>query len=249
MIALAPHLAELVFAAGAGETLVGTVAWSDYPEAAAALPRIGDAFRLDLERIVGLNPDLALAWEGGTPAAAAERLSALGIDVVWIRTRGLDEIGSALIRLGDLLGRPEHGRAGAHAFRAALADRRVPDAGTRIPTFYQVSERPLFTLGGRHIINEILARCGAYNIFSDLDVAAAAVDREAVLARRPRLILAGQDSSRADPLALWRRDRAALPADVRLLEVDPDVLIRPTPRILDGIDLLCTALALPTRQP
>ena len=243
VIALAPHLAELVFAAGAGETLVATVVWSDYPEAAAALPRIGDAFRLDLERIVGLDVDIALAWEGGTPPAAAERLAALGIEVIWIRTRSLAEIGNALIELGERLGQPEHGQAAAADFQAALQSRPAASADSLIPTFYQVSERPLFTLGGRHIINEILTRCGARNVFADLDVTASAVDREAVLARQPRLILAGQDGSQVDPLALWQRDRDALPEDLRLLEVDPDILIRPTPRIVAGIDQLCAALA------
>jgi len=243
VIALAPHLAELVFAAGAGETLVGTVAWSDYPAEAAELPVIGDAFRLDLERIVGLNAELALAWEGGTPAAAAERLSSLGIEVVWVQTRNLDDIAAALTSLGARLGYADRAQAAAAAFQAALAERPAMGEAHAIATFYQVSERPLFTLGGRHIINEILARCGARNVFADLDVAAAAVDREAVLALRPQLILAGQDGSQGDPLERWRRDQPALPTDVRLLAVDPDILIRPTPRIIGGIDLLCDALS------
>lgn len=242
VIALAPHLAELVFAAGAGQTLVGTVAWSDYPAAATALPRIGDAFRLDLERILGLDPQLALAWDGGTPSAAAERLERLGVEVVWVRTRTLDDIARALIELGQRLGHPDAGLQAGQAFQTALAARRHPAPESPIPAFYQVSERPLFTLGRRHIINEILGYCGAYNVFYDLDVEAAAVDREAVLARQPQLIIAGQETGQTDPLARWRRDRDALPATLQLLAVDPDTLIRPTPRIIDGIDQLCAAI-------
>ncbi|MEE4638593.1 MAG: cobalamin-binding protein [Wenzhouxiangella sp.] len=241
VIALAPHLAELAFAAGAGDTLVGTVAWSDYPDEAAALPVIGDAFRLDLERIVGLDPDLALAWQGGTPAAAAKRLETLGIEVMWIRIRGLTDIGTALTALGQRLGHSEQGRAAAEAYRSALAA-RPPAPETHLQAFYQVSERPLYTLGGRHILGEVLSRCGARNIFADLDVEAAAVDYEAVLARKPQVIIAGNEPDGDDPLARWRHDRGLLPDELTLIALDPDTLIRPTPRIIEGIDLLCARL-------
>ncbi len=241
VIALAPHLAELAFAAGAGDALVGTVAWSDYPAEAAELPLIGDAFRLDLERIVGLDPNLALAWEGGTPAAAVKRLEELGIEVVWIRIRRLEDIGHALVEIGRRLGRPDQGHQAAEDYRSALAERPEP-AGTRQPTFYQVSERPLYTLGGRHILSEVLRRCGAHNIFADLDVEAAAVDYEAVLARRPQVIIAGTEPGGDDPLTRWRGEREHLPDGLTLVAVEPDTLIRPTPRIIEGIDLLCALM-------
>lgn len=242
VIALAPHLAELAFAAGGGEALVGTVAWSDYPSEAAALPVIGDAFRLDLERIVELDPDLALAWTGGTPEAAARRLETLGIEVIWIQIRTLDDIGAALIELGKRLGRPEQAGKAAHDYRSALAARPGPTSTAPQPAFYQVSERPLYTLGGRHILSEVLERCGARNIFANLDAEAVAVDLETVLARQPQVIIAGTEPGGADPLARWRRDRDYLPAQLTLIAVEPDTLIRPTPRIIEGIDLLCRLL-------
>ena len=242
VIALAPHLAELVFAAGAGEALVGTVAWSDYPAEAAALPVIGDAFRLDLERILGLDPQLALAWDGGTPPAAAERLAELGIEVLWIRTRTLAEIAEALGLLGERLASAESAQTAAQAFLDALAQRPPVHEDARVPAFYQVSERPLFTLGARHIINEVLARCGLANIFADLDLEAAAVDFEAVLVRRPEVIVIGQETGNSNPLSRWQRAQPQLPEVVRFIEVDPTTLIRPTPRIIEGMDALCGQL-------
>ncbi|MGY6553656.1 MAG: helical backbone metal receptor [Wenzhouxiangella sp.] len=246
VIALAPHLAELVFAAGAGEALVGTVAWSDYPAEAAALPVIGDAFRLDLERILGLDPELALAWDGGTPPAAAERLSELGIEVLWIRTRTLAEIAEALRVLGARLGSVEPAEIAAQAFLDALAERSPAATDALVPAFYQVSERPLFTLGARHIINEVLGRCGLGNIFADLDLEAAAVDFEAVLARRPEVIVISQETGNANPISRWQRAQAQLPATVQFIAVDPTTLIRPSPRIVEGLDELCSALS---REP
>lgn len=243
VIALAPHLAELVFAAGAGDALVGTVAWSDFPPEAAELPVIGDAFRLDLERIVGLNPDLALAWEGGTPTAAAERLERLGIRVIWIRTRTLDDIAAALMEVGRQFDAVESAQVAVRAYRAALAERPPATASAPIAVFYQVAEQPLYTLGGRHLINEVLERCGARNVFADLDVEAASVDLEAVLARAPRVIIAGSESDAMDPLRHWRKRQHYLPEAPVLIRVDPDTLVRPTPRIIDGIDQLCAALS------
>ena len=249
VIALAPHLAELVFAAGAGEALVGTVAWSDYPEQAAELPLIGDAFRLDLERIVGLNPELALAWEGGTPPAAAERLSGLGIEVLWIRTHSLDEIAAALRLLGERLGHAAAAEQAAEHFLTELAARPPAPSDGLLPAFYQVAERPLYTLGGRHLINEVLARCGLVNVFADLDLEAAAVDFEAVLARRPQVVIISQETGASRPLARWQAAESLLSESVQLIEVDPTTLIRPTPRVIEGLDLLCSEVAGAARNP
>jgi len=241
-ITLAPHLTELAYAAGGGRTLVGVVAWSDYPEAAKDLPRIGDAFQFNLERITMLAPSVALAWRGGTSRATAERLEAMGIEVVWIQIRSLDDIGQALADIGEALGQPAKGAEAAEKFRFALADRPPVPRGQRRPAFYQISEQPLFTLGNRHILSELLHHCGAYNVFDDLDVEAAAVEFETVVARQPEIIIAGNQSPAHDALARWRQFRELLPDHTRLIEVDPDTLIRPTPRIIGGIDQLCHKL-------
>jgi iron complex transport system substrate-binding protein len=240
VISLAPHLTELAFAAGGGERLVGVVDWSDYPPEASKLPSIGDAFRFDLERIMSLSPDLALAWTGGTPPALAARLDSLGIETLWIETSNLDQISTALETLGQALGAPGPGRAAAADLRARLAE-LVPPAAPDQTAFYQVSPRPLYTLGGRHVINEVFAHCGLVNVFADLDAEAAVVDLEAVLARSPDLIIVGSDSAETDgaPAAIWHQTHAARQDRLRVYRVDPTLLIRPTPRIVDGIEKLC----------
>lgn len=241
-ITLAPHLTELAFAAGGGETVVGVVDYSDYPEPARSLPLIGDAFRLDLEAIVELDPDLALAWRGGTPEAAAESLESLGIEVVWIETRSLDEIGQALRRIGEALGSPGQGAAAAREHESRLERISPPPSGDAPPVkiFYQVSARPLYTLGGRHVINEVFERCGAVNLFADLDTEAGVVDTEAVIARAPDLIIAAREQDAGDPpLEHWRDTSLVESGDTRLHTVDPNLLVRPTPRIIEGIEHIC----------
>ncbi len=240
VVSLAPHLTELAYSAGAGDRLVGVVAYSDWPDAAKALPRIGDAFRFDMETILGLEADLALAWTGGTPKAVAARLESLGIEVLWVETRSLSDIGDALERIGRRLGAEERAQEAAGAYRRelrALRDRHGGDGEASI--FYQVSARPLFTLGRPHVITEVFAACGARNAFGDLDIEAAAIDREAVIARAPDLIIAGINDPDTDPLSSWRGTRMVREGRTRLESVDPERLVRPTPRILDGIEHVC----------
>ncbi len=241
VVSLAPHLTELAFTAGAGNSLVGAVAYSDWPEAARELPRIGDAFRFDMETILGLEADLALAWTGGTPEAAAERLEGLGIEVLWVETRTLPDIARAIERIGRRLGSSARAKASAADFREALdtlRDRHHRRDG-EVSIFYQVSAQPLFTLGARHVITEVFETCGARNAFDDLDTEAAAVDREAVIARAPELVIAGADQPDSDPLAIWRDARMVERGRTRLETVDAELLVRPTPRIIDGITHVC----------
>ena len=118
-MSVAPNLTEILFAAGAADQVVGVSAYSDYPEAARALPQIGDAFRLDYERIVALAPTVAVVWESGTPAGVAERLEGLGIRVVGIPTRKLDEIATGLLTLGSLAHTEPVARTAAAGFPPA----------------------------------------------------------------------------------------------------------------------------------
>lgn len=249
IVSLAPHLTELAYAAGIGDRLVGAVEWSDFPEAAQSLPRIGDAFRFDLERIVRLEATDALAWAGGTPQPAVDSLAALGVKVHSIQIHSLDGIAEAIERLGQIGHRPDPANGAADKFRQALNQlRRQRPQGAPIPVFYQVSADPLFTLGARHPIGEVLALCGARNVFEDLDAAAASVDFEAVLKRWPMVILASADDAAPDALRRWRRfDSLPAVACDNLREVDPDRLVRPTPRILDGAAALCEWLAREVR--
>ena len=242
IVTLAPHLAELVHAAGAGERLVGTVEWTDYPPAAAALPRIGDAFRLDLEALAALAPDLVLAWKGGNPDHLLEQLELRGYRVVALAPERLDDIGAQLLEIGRLAGSQQVAVAAAARYRAELEALRREQAGkSSLEVFYQVSWRPLYTVGGRQLISELITLCGGRNIFDDLGELAPAVGIEAVIARNPQVILAS-DAQRAE-LEEWRRwpGIEAVARD-NLYTVDGDLVVRASPRMLAGAAQLCEAL-------
>jgi iron complex transport system substrate-binding protein len=246
IVTLAPHITELLYAAGAGERLVATVEYSDYPAAARRVPRIGDAFRIDLERLLVLQPDLVLTWAGGTPAAVLERLDAMGLRHEPVVTERLDDVPRALRRIGVLAGTEPGAERVAADYERRLAQLRRSHAG-RAPrsVFIEVDDRPLYTVNDRHVISEVVALCGGRNVFGTLGQIAPQVALEAVLAADPEVILSLDDAV-ADPLAEWRRWpqlRAVRAGAVHSLPAD--LLTRPTLRILDGVEIACARLAGP----
>lgn len=242
IVSLAPNVTELLFAAGAGAKLVGVSEWSDHPAAARALPRIGDAFRLDYERILALAPDLVVAWETGTPTGRIERLRGLGLRVVSIGVETLDDIPRAIEDLGRLAGTETSAEVAAAALRRGIAALEAEYAGRApVTVFVQLDEQPLFTVTGRHLISGMLALCGGRNIFADLPGVAPAVDLEAVIARDPQVILV--TAAGADTGKHWSRwpGLAAVRSE-NVLRVPPDEVTRATPRALSGARAVCAAL-------
>jgi len=240
-VSVAPNLTEMLFAAGADDQVVAVSAFSDYPEAASRLPQIGDAFRLDYERIVAVAPTVAVVWETGTPAGVAERLQALGIRVVSIPTRRLDDIATGILAFGELAGTQEVAVAAARDFRARIAALRERYRGRApVRVFVQIDDVPLYTVGGPHLISEILALCGGVNVFAESDAQALPVDLESVLARSPEVILSTDTDA---PAPYWARF-GELPAVVRgnVYQSRGDLLARPSPRIAEGAADVCARL-------
>lgn len=241
VVSLAPHLTELVYAIGAGGSLVGTVEHSDHPAAAADLPRVGDAFRVDLERIISMEPDLILAWAGGNPDLLIERLRDTGIPVFALEPSGLEDLILDIRTLGTLLGRSAEAAQLAGNLAERL-DRLTVRSADPVPVFIQLSERPVYTVGGESSLSEIVRRCGGRNVFSDVGLASA-VSPEAVAAANPEVLLLLAEPELAETWSAGWRDRGALSAGTRRLVVDPDLLSRPGPRVLEGMRQVCEGLA------
>jgi iron complex transport system substrate-binding protein len=246
IVSVAPHLTELLFAAGAGDRIVGAVAYSDHPPAAQAIPRIGDSAQLDLERIVSLQPDLIVVWRSGTPAQQLQRLRGLSIPVYASESRRLGEISSTLRRLGTLAGTAAAAERRADAFDRDVAALRERYAGRRpLRAFYQIWHRPLLTINGEHLISDALALCGARNVFADLRSLTPAVSEEAVVAADPDVIVTGSvdPGGGDDNLERWRRLDALRATKLgNLVVVDPDTLHRQSDRIVLGARELCDKL-------
>lgn len=243
IVSLAPNLTELAFAAGAGDRIKGTVEFSDEPAAARAIPRVGDAFRVDIERILAIRPDVVLAWHAGTPKATIDKLRKLSLDVRELDTQRLADIPRVVRELGRLAATEAIAEAAAKDFEAQMQDLRSRYTDhARIRVFLQVSTRPLYTINGRQLMSELLELCGATNVFADLDVLAPQVSIEAVIARDPEVIISTDDG---DPTGLeqWRelRHLTAVRAN-NLYTLPADDLTRATPRLASGAGQLCRVL-------
>jgi iron complex transport system substrate-binding protein len=246
IVSVAPHLTELVYTAGAGDRMVGADAYSDYPDEARTLTRIGDAFQVDYESVLALHPDLVLVWDTGTPEPVIEKLQSLGLRVERITTARLEDIAAAIRRIGALAGTEAHAEKAAGDFTAQIAELRRKHAhDAPVSVFFQISAAPLFTISGEHLISDILAVCGGSNIFADLKQLAPPVSVEAVLERNPEVIIAGNDSNRADdPLAQWRRwPQLAAVRYGNLYFVSADRVARSTTRVVGGTEEICGLLA------
>ena len=253
IVTLAPHATEILYAAGAGDRLVGTVDYSDYPPAAKAVPRVGSYERLDLEAIAALKPDLVIAWETGNPAGQVEKLRALGLKVYASQPNRMEDIATQIERFGQLAGSETAASAAATQFRQRLEALRVSNAvKPSVRVFYQIWNNPLMTVGGPQIISDAIHLCGGENVFGKLPQMAPTVSVEAVLAADPEAIVAtGMGDARPDWLNDWNKwTRLTAVRRGNLFHINPDIMQRHTPRILDGTEQLCTDLDLArSRRP
>ena len=244
IVALSPHLAELAFAAGAGRRLVGVARHSDFPPAVRNLPQTGDAALVDFERIALLRPDLVLAWRSGNPAGDVARVEQLGFPVFVTEPARLSDIPRLLRAIGELAGTRPAAEKAAAGFEREIAVLHARHAqASRVRVFYQIWHRPLLTVNGAHVISDVIALCGGENVFADLGQLTPTVSLESVIAARPEVILGGGSAGGEKEFSGWWR-ASAVPAlrELPAFYIDPDLIQRQTPRIVEGARAVCSAL-------
>jgi iron complex transport system substrate-binding protein len=243
--ALSPGATELAWAAGAGEKVVAVVDYSDYPPAARQVPKVGSHTRLDMERLLELEPDLVVAWVTGNPTEQVELLEELGLPVFSIEPRSFEAVSTTIERLAILAGTEAEGFAEAERFRRGMDALRTEYAQAEpVPVFYQVWDQPLMTVNDEHLIGEMIQLCGGDNVFGDLDRLVPRISPEAVISADPEAILAGgMGEENRHWLTRWKDfpDMTATARD-NLFFIPPSLVQRPTPRMLKGTRLFCEKL-------
>jgi iron complex transport system substrate-binding protein len=245
IISTSPHVTELLFAAGGGRRIVGTMSYSDFPEEAKNIPQIGDNANIDVERVVALKPDLLVVWQTGNTARQLEQLARLGIPIFYSEPQKLEEVATSLARLGKLMGTEAAANAAAADYRARIAAlaakyaRRPP-----VRVFYQIWDKPLYTLNGKHIASDVLRVCGGRNIFGHLKVVAPEVSTEAVLQENPEVIIGGDQYDPKDKgLNIWKGYKTLVAVQRgNLFNMGGELLTRAGPRTAEGAARLCTRL-------
>ena len=242
VVSLIPATTELLFAIGAGPTLVGRTRWCDFPAAAAAVPDVGDGMTPNLEAVAATHPDLVVLYNSGQNGGAAERLRALGIPAIRVRSDLLADVPRLARLLGTLTGRARAADSLSAAFDAALAAATVRPTGRRPSVFLLVWDQPPMTVGKGSYLSELLERAGAVNAYADLPTSSGQISIESVADRNPDLVFTMSEGA---PAFAGRPEWQGIPAirDRRFVHAPGSEFSRPSPRAPAAIRTLAARIA------
>lgn len=252
IISLAPSATEMLFAAGAGDRIVATVEYSDEPPAAKQVPRIGDVTAVDIERLVALHPDIVIVWPGGGNPAQIDKIAHLGFPIYRQQVNRLADLPVSLRRLGELASDKSVAERAAHALEESLARLALEYGGGKHPTvLLEVWNRPIYTVGGTHLMSDALTLCGARNVFGDLKELGPVISTEAVIARNPDIIVAAAPPGEGDRwVEEWKRFGSLNAVrNGRLISFEDQRFVRLGPSVVAATEGLCKALAAAENKP
>ena len=245
VISLSPHLTELVFAIDQGDKLVGVMSFSNYPEAAKKIPRIGSYNTISYESITQIQPDLILAWGSGNGSEAIHKLKSLGFSVYVSEPNKLEGVAATIRKLGILLDAKDKGENEANKFINRLSQLTEKYSNRRkMSVFYQLSDNPIMTLSGRHVISDVIELCGGFNIFAKAIPIALKVSLESLVRSDPQIVIAGTKKENEKKWLRNWEDRSSMKVvkNRQIYFIDPDLLVRHGPRIIDGAEKMCNYL-------
>ncbi len=241
IIALAPHITELLYAVGAGEQLVAVSDYSDYPAAANRLPKVAGYQGIDLEAVLALRPDLIIAWRAAPATAELQRLQQLGIRIVYSDPQTLQGIIDEVRHLGELTGKKQQALQLADKLTLKLQELTGRySAKMAVPVFFAMDTELLTTVAANSMVQQILALCGADNPFAVMPNDYPRVSLEQVLHSQPELIIQAGTAAMPANFSYWQRFRM-IPAvkKKQFLAVNADELYRMTPRTFDAAAAVC----------
>ena len=243
IIALSPHAVEMLYAIGAGDKIVATTDYADYPEAAKKIPRIGGYYGIQMERVMELNPDLIVVWDSGNKAEDINQLRTLGFNLYGSDPKTLEGVAKELEELGQLTGHVEEASKAAAAYRAELIRLRVENAKKSEPkVFYQLWSTPLMTVTKNSWIQQIISVCHGQNVFYDAASDYPQVSLENVLLTLPEVILQSQEEGNVKGVDWSQWPEIPAVKNQHIYQLNADLLHRATPRALLGVQALCDAL-------
>jgi vitamin B12 transport system substrate-binding protein len=245
IVALSPHSVELLYALGIGDRILATTDYADYPQAAKKIERVGGYHGVLAERILELNPDLIVAWEGGNKSGDLDKLESLGLPVYRTETKKLRDIAMEITMLGALTGTQKKAKFLVDKFHQDLDSLTEENKQkTKVSFFYQLWSSPIRTISVGSWINEMLTICGGSNIISNPDVDYPQISLETVLLNKPQAIIIpsahGHDNGELSGLK-WT-DWPEIPAvkNQHIYRINGDILHRFSLRVVEAIETICS---------
>ena len=239
IISLAPHLTELLFSLEVGEQLVGTSRYSDYPRGALDIPVIGDAFSVNVETVVDLQPDIIFAWSTGGANRALERLRKLGYAIYMNEAKTISGIGRTIVAMAELVGKRERGQLLQQQLQIRIAG--LQESNAQLPpvrVFFQISDQDLYTVNKHHLIGQAIEICNGENVFAEETIAVPLVSKESIVITNPDIIIISRPNKGS--VSPWEKKWAGYAGfGEKLRWIDPGLISRPSLRMLTGIEQLC----------
>ncbi len=243
VVALAPSITEIIFALDCQDRLKGATRFSDYPEAAKKVPKVGSYVYLDLEKIVALNPDVCIAIKDGNPRSVIDRLESLDIPVFAVNPRGLDTVMAAIGHIGRLMGAENRAKEIVADMEARIdeVEAKVARTGKRPRVFFQIGISPIVSAGSDTFIHELIVEAGGRNIAGKY-TSYPRFSREEVLELAPDILII-TSMARKEVFDRVKRewekwDQIPAVANDRVHLVDSNLFDRPTPRLVDALEKL-----------
>jgi iron complex transport system substrate-binding protein len=250
IITVAPHLTEIVEAAGGVNSLISVSAYSNYPESVKKLPITSDARSIDLERMKQLKPDLIIYWRGGMPETHIESLKKIfnraETQIISVEPKKLSDIAQDIETIGKVLGTQAIANKNAKVFNAQIAELKSKYQSPnkrKVRVFYQVWSQPLMTLNQDHLIADIIQICGGEQLFAKEKLLVPIVSREAVIEANPEIIFTATDSDKNVDWSMWTSiPQLAATKGKAFVALDGDTISRPSPRIIQGANKICSEI-------
>ena len=245
IIALSPHAVEMLYAIGVGDQIVATVERADFPKEAKKIPRIGNYVGIQIEKLVALQPDLVVAWKGGNQKADLERIKSLGYKIYDSHPQSITEVNQNLIELGELLDVQEAAKKASQKmmddYQAIINQYKDKP---KVRAFYQLWHDPMRTVGPDNWVGSLMKDCGGDNIFAEAKAGYPLVSFESILVKNPESIIiphhSGAIGAKKDIWANWKNIQAV--KNNQLHTIDGNVILRSSPRAIEGLVLLCKAI-------
>ena len=242
IVALAPHIVENLYAIGAGDLIVGTLDYADYPQEATKIERIGGYNGISIEKLLMLKPDMVIAWKSGNQAEDLAQIKRLGIELHLSNPRSIEGVAKEILKLGQLTGHIEQSKKVAEAFTVKLnAIKAAQHNKAMLTGFYQLWPEPMMTVSKNTWINQLIETCQVTNVFADSDTDYPQISIENVIVTKPQvIIIPDEKSKRVIPTVNWQQ-WPEIPAVKyeQFISVNADLLHRFSPRMLDGLALMC----------
>jgi iron complex transport system substrate-binding protein len=240
-ITLAPNLTEIVFAVDGGDKLVGDTTYCNYPEAAAKIQKIGDTINPNLEAVIALKPDVVLVTTSSQLETFMKRLEEQHIAVFITDPKDLDGVYKSINTIGDILGKKEKAEALVAGLKKRVEDvEKKTENSTPYRVFVQFNEEPLFTAGKRSFITDLLERAGGFSVTANIDDAFPMISKETALALQPDVIILSDGEGNKHRNEVFANSPAV--KNNRVFSISGDLLSRPGPRLVDGLEQLAQKL-------